>query len=173
MLICQFLRCPPSTHFMELKVIMHHRIGRPNADIQLFCRFVNNHSSVLKKQFPTSSFILCGCGCGWTTRALCVSHTRMATLKLFNPLIHDSTGESTDPILSTHDEFVHLVHLLPTKNVSQVAAPPLRNCQVSLPCSPLHSSSHTNCKVNRLALPTSHMTPHNTHPHPSRSFHFL
>jgi hypothetical protein len=34
------------------------------------------------------------------------------------------------------------------------------------------ADSHTNCKVNRLALTTSHITPYNT-PHPSCSFHFL
>jgi hypothetical protein len=50
------------------------------------------------------------------------------------------------------------------KNVSQIVASPWCNSQVSLPCSPLRSNSYTNCKVNRLALPTSHMTPYNTHP---------
>jgi hypothetical protein len=33
---------------MELKVIMHNRIGRPNADILLFCNVVDCHSSVFK-----------------------------------------------------------------------------------------------------------------------------
>jgi hypothetical protein len=62
------------------------------------------------------------------------------------------------------DEFVHLVHLLPTKNISQIVAPPQCNSQISLPCSPLYSNSHTNCKVGRLVLPTSHMTSYSTPP---------
>jgi hypothetical protein len=65
------LRYRPGTYFMELKVIMHHRINRPNPDIQLFCNFVDRPSSVLKHQFPCSFLIQYGCGCGWTTRALC------------------------------------------------------------------------------------------------------
>jgi hypothetical protein len=92
----------PGTHFMEqLKVIIHHRTGRPNADIQLFCNFVDHHSSALKNQFPSSFFVLCDCGCGWTTWALCISHTRMTISKYFSPLIHSSSRESIVPILST------------------------------------------------------------------------
>jgi hypothetical protein len=68
------------THYMEPKVFMHHRIGRPNADIQLYCNFFGRHSSVLKDQSPSSSFILYGCG--WTTRALCITHTRTAILNI-------------------------------------------------------------------------------------------
>jgi hypothetical protein len=64
MLVHQVLRYPPSTHFMEVMVIMHHRISRPNADIQLLCDFVNRQSSILKNLFPSSFFILCGYGCG-------------------------------------------------------------------------------------------------------------
>jgi hypothetical protein len=85
-LIRQFLRYPPGTQFMELKVIMHHRIGRPNADIQFFCTFVYRHSSVLKNQFSSSFFILCGCGCGWMARALCIKgpiHDQSCCAKMF------------------------------------------------------------------------------------------
>jgi hypothetical protein len=42
------------THFKDQKV--NHRIGRPNADIQLFCSFVDCHFSVLKDQSHSSSF---------------------------------------------------------------------------------------------------------------------
>jgi hypothetical protein len=101
MLIRQFHRYSPSTHFMELTVIMRHRIGRPNAGIQLFCSFIDCHSSVLKNQFPSSFFILCSWGCCWMTRVLCISHTCTAICKHFSPLIHNSTSKRIVPILST------------------------------------------------------------------------
>jgi hypothetical protein len=62
------------------------------------------------------------------------------------------------------DEFVHVLRSMPFahKTVSQIVAPPWCYSQVLLPCSPLHSNTHTNSKVNRLALPTSQMPPYNT-----------
>jgi hypothetical protein len=125
-------------------------------------------SSVLKNQFPSTFFILCGCGSGWTTRALCLSHIYMAIVKHFNPLIHYFMEESIFPILSTHV----LMNLstwytfYQQKYISQNVAPPWCNSHVSLPCSLLHSNSHINCKINRLALLTSHMTPYSTPPPP-------
>jgi hypothetical protein len=87
---------------IQFLVIMHHRICRPSADNQLFCDSVDSHSSALNNQFPSIFFILCGCGCGRTNQALCISHTCTATFKQFNLLIHDFMRESTVLILSTH-----------------------------------------------------------------------
>jgi hypothetical protein len=42
------------TPFMELKIILQHRIHKPNADIQLFSSFGYCHSSVLKNKFPSN-----------------------------------------------------------------------------------------------------------------------
>jgi hypothetical protein len=71
----------------------------------IFNRFAsssNLHSSVLKNQFPSSFSILCGCGCGWMTQELCISPTRSAIFKHFNPIIRNSMRESSVPILSIH-----------------------------------------------------------------------
>jgi hypothetical protein len=118
-------------------------------------------------------FVLCDCG--WMARALCINHTCMAISKYFNPLIHNSTRErALSPILSTHA----LMNLStwctfwPQKTLSQIVAPPWCNSQVSLACPPLRSNSHTNCKVNRLALPTSHMAPYYPPPPPTLSICF-
>jgi hypothetical protein len=125
---------------------------------------MDHYSSGLKYQFPSSFFILCGFVCGWMTRVLCIIHIRTAIFKYLNPLIHNFTRESIFPILSTH----MLINLstrytfCPQKSVSQIVAPPWCNSQVSLPCSTLCSNSHINCKANRLALLTSHMTPYST-----------
>jgi hypothetical protein len=81
------------------------------------------------------------------------THTQLSEIEHCPHTVHTFT-----------EEFVHLAHLLPTKNVLQIVAPPCCSSQVSLPCSLLRRNSHTNCKVNRLALPTSHMTPYNTPP---------
>jgi hypothetical protein len=56
-----------------------------------------------------------------------------------------------------------MYHLLPTKNVLQIIAPPWCNSQVLLPCSSHRSNSHT------------HMTPYNTPPshYHTLYFHFL
>jgi hypothetical protein len=150
-----YLRYPPGTHFMELKLVMHHRLGRPSADIKLFCSFVGRHSSVLNNQFPSRFFILCGCGTS--------AHTDI--FKNFISLMNSSTKESIVPILSTHA----LIYppdtpSIPTRNVSQIGAPPQCMSQVSLPCLPHRSNFHSNCKVNRLALPTGYVTPYNIPP---------
>jgi hypothetical protein len=86
MLIHQFLMYPPGTHFMELKVIMHHWTGRPN-NIKLFCSFVNCHPSVLKNQFPSFFLILCSYGQGWM---ILVFH--MSLLPFLNISVHSYTA---------------------------------------------------------------------------------
>jgi hypothetical protein len=146
---------------------MHRRIDRPSADIQLFCKFVDRHSC-FEESVPCLFL-----------------HSVRLWLWLDDPsALHQSHSYGHfKTFQSTHtrfyvrehcphtehacaDKFIHLVQLLPTKNISQIVAPSRCNSQVSLPCSPLCSNSHTNCKVNRLASPTSHMTPHNTSPPP-------
>jgi hypothetical protein len=135
---------------MELKIIMHHRICRPNAKIQLFCTSFDHHS-YFKESVPISFFILCTCGCGWMTWVLHMSHTHAAT---FKHSVHSYTTlrYSTVPKLRIHV----LINLFtwytfcPQKNAPQTIAPPWFNSQVSLARSPLHSNSHTNFKVNRL-----------------------
>lgn len=122
--------------------------------------------SCFEESVPQLFLHSCGCGCGWTTRALCISHTCTAIFKHFNPLIHNFVRESIVPILSTHV----LMNLstwytfCPQKIISQIIASPWCNSQVLLPCSLLHSNSRTYCKVNRLAFLTSHMTTYNTSP---------
>lgn len=140
-----------------------------------FAILFNLHSPVLKNQFPISVSILCGCGCGWTTWALCIGQTCSAFL---NILIHSYINQQEKALSHTEcsctDESVNLVHLLSTRNASQIITPPWCNSQVSLPCSPLCSNSHTKYKVNKLDLPMSYITPYNTlDPHPSCYFQFL
>jgi hypothetical protein len=90
----------------------------------------------------------------------------VAIFKHFNPLILNSTRDTIVSIPSTHV----LINLstwytsCPQRNVSQIICPPWCNSQVSQPCSLLCGNSHTNCKVDRLALPTSYMSPYNTSP---------
>jgi hypothetical protein len=121
----------------------------------------------LKNQFPSSFFILCGCGCGWTTWALCISHICTVIFKNFNPLLHNSTRVSIVPILSTH-VLMNLstwCTICPQKTYHRLLLLLGAILKFHL-FSPLRSNSHTNCKVNRLAFLTSHMTPYNTSPTP-------
>jgi hypothetical protein len=100
----------------------------------------------------------------WHSQERSVSHTHLAIFKHFSPLIHNFTRETIVPLLSTH-AMMNLstwYTFCPQKNVSQNVAPPWCNSQVLLLCSPLCSNSHIKCKVNRLTLPTGHMTPYNT-----------
>ena len=111
-------------------------------------------------QFQGSFFIPHGCGCSWTSRALCIRHTRAAIFKRFNPFIDDSTRENLFPILSTHVEMNLCSRhtLCPQKAYDWTlflfgAIYKFR--------SHLHHSVTTlilNCKVSRLAGLTSHMT---------------
>jgi hypothetical protein len=142
----------------ELKVITHHRIGRPNADIHLLCNFINHHSSVLKNQFLSSSF------CAVVTvvgRSEC-----SASVKFVRPFLNISVHSERESIAPPY--WVHvLMYLFTQYTCSQKTYH--RSLlllgailQVLLPWSPFHSNSLTNCKVNRLALPTIHMPPYNT-----------
>jgi hypothetical protein len=64
--------------------------------------FLSTVTNPLSRISSLAFFILCSCGCGWMTRTLCISHTCMAILKHFHPLIHNSMRHSIAPILSTH-----------------------------------------------------------------------
>jgi hypothetical protein len=121
---------------------------------------------------------LCGCGCGWTTRALCISHTRTAIFWTFQS-IHTQLYETQHCPHTEHtraDEFVHLVHLLPMN----------RNKRITDRCSSLLQTLKFGCDVHHFVatrtltarstgLPCRLLTWHPTippHPHPYRSFHF-
>jgi hypothetical protein len=74
MLICQFLRYPPGTHFMELKVIMHHRIDRPNADIQFFLQFCRTFTLLFSRisSLGLSPFCVAVAVVGWPEHSVSV-----------------------------------------------------------------------------------------------------
>ena len=104
MLLCQFLRHPPGTHLTELKAVINQGIGKTNTHDQPSCSLFNCYSSVFTNHFQGSFFIPRGCGCSWTSGALCICQTRVAIFKHLNLLIGDSTTENFIPILSTNVE---------------------------------------------------------------------
>lgn len=113
--IHQFLRYPPGTYFMELKVIMYHRISRHS--VLQFCWLSLFY---YKESDACPYFILCGHGCGWISGVFCIRLTH--TVFFLNILVLPHTTlperEHYSHIQHTHaDAFVHLVHL-PTKIIT-------------------------------------------------------
>jgi hypothetical protein len=152
---------------------MHHRKGTPSSDI-LFCNLVDHHSSVLNDQFPSSIFIPCSSGCGWTTPVLCISHTCTGIFKHINPPTYNSTRHSIVPILSSY----LLMNLctwctLCPRNVSHIVAPIWWGSQVLLPCPLLRTTLMVTARSTGLSCPLV-TTPYNTPtPHSSCPFYFL
>ena len=117
-------------------------------------------SSVFTNQFQGSFFIPRGCGCRWTSGALCIRHTRAAIFEHFSPLVDDSARENFIPILSTHAEMNLCSRhtFCPQKAYDRTLFLFGAICKFR---SHLHHSVTTiilNCKVDRLARLTSHMT---------------
>jgi len=148
---------------------MNQGKGRTNTYIQSSCNLFNCYSSVFTNQFQGSFFIPRGRGCSWTSRALCIRHTRAAIFEHFSSLIDDSTREKFIPILSTHAEM---------NLCSQHTFCPLKMLFLFGAIYKFRSHLHhsvtiliLNCKVSRLARLTSHMTLSDTtnyyysHPH--------
>jgi hypothetical protein len=149
---------PRHTHFMELKV-MHHWIGR---QMMIFSCFAISSTITLLFWLISSLALFSFCEvvavAGWPESSALVTLTRS-----FWNISNHSYTILQETALFPYSAHMHWWICPPgTLSAHKKTRHPWCNSQVPLPRSPLHSNPHTNCKISRLALPTNHMTPHNT-----------
>lgn len=103
-------------------------------------------------------------------------HIHITIFKHFSPLVHNFTNEYFVSVLGSYAlmNLYTWYTFCPQETDDRLLL--ILKTMLKLHCH-IHyfrSNSHTNCKVNKLALTTAHMTPYITsHPHLFHSFSFL